>query len=157
RHLRRRGGGAAVRPRRPRREPPARRGSVAGARAPGRRAGSCRRARPGCDASSVRSRVACRTTMRALIKSKPEPGLSLEDVPKPEIGINDVLIRVKQTGICGTDLHIFDWDDWAKETVPVPLVIGHEFVGEVAAFGSNVTDFEVGDLVSGEGHVVCGR
>jgi threonine 3-dehydrogenase len=95
--------------------------------------------------------------MRALVKAKPEPGLWLEDVPEPELGINDVLIRVRKTGICGTDLHIYDWNAWAEETIPVPMVIGHEFVGEVVAFGSNVSDFVEGDLVSGEGHVVCGR
>ena len=95
--------------------------------------------------------------MRALVKSAAEPGLWLEDVPVPAIGINDVLIRVRKTGICGTDLHIWSWDAWAQATIPVPLVIGHEFVGEVVEFGSNVTDFKVGDLVSGEGHVVCGR
>ncbi len=95
--------------------------------------------------------------MRALVKARPEPGLWLEDVPEPEIGINDVLIRVRKTGICGTDLHIHSWDAWAQRTVPTPLVIGHEFVGEIVETGSNVTDFEPGDLVSGEGHVVCGR
>lgn len=95
--------------------------------------------------------------MRALVKEKPEPGLVMTDVPEPEIGINDVLIRVDRTGICGTDLHILDWNAWAQETVPIPLVIGHEFVGEIVEIGSNVSDFEPGDLVSGEGHVVCGR
>ena len=95
--------------------------------------------------------------MRALVKAERAPGLWLEDVPVPEIGINDVLIRVRKTGICGTDLHIWSWNDWAQATIPVPMVIGHEFVGEVVEFGSNVTDFKVGDLVSGEGHVVCGR
>ena len=95
--------------------------------------------------------------MRALVKSRREPGLALEKVPEPEIGINDVLIRVRKTGICGTDLHIYDWDAWAQKTIPVPMVVGHEFVGEVVSFGSNVSDFDVGDLVSGEGHVVCGR
>jgi len=95
--------------------------------------------------------------MKALVKSRSERGLWLEDVPEPEIGINDVKIRVLLTGICGTDLHIYEWDDWAKSTIPVPLVIGHEFVGEIAAVGSNVADFRVGELVSGEGHVVCGR
>jgi threonine 3-dehydrogenase len=94
-------------------------------------------------------------TMRALVKA--EEGLWLEEVPEPEVGVNDVLIRVRKTGICGTDLHIYAWDAWARETVPVPMVVGHEFVGEVAAVGSNVTDFQVGALVSGEGHVVCGR
>ncbi len=95
--------------------------------------------------------------MRALIKAKAAEGLWLEDAPEPEVGINDVLIRVRKTGICGTDLHIYAWDAWAQETIPVPMVVGHEFVGEVVSFGSNVSDFRVGDLVSGEGHVVCGR
>jgi threonine 3-dehydrogenase len=95
--------------------------------------------------------------MRALVKARAEEGLWLEDVPEPEFGINDVLIRVRKTGICGTDLHIYGWDAWAQETIPVPMVVGHEFAGEVAAVGSNVSDFQVGDLVSGEGHVVCGR
>ncbi|ACO33487.1 MULTISPECIES: L-threonine 3-dehydrogenase [Acidobacterium] len=95
--------------------------------------------------------------MRALVKSRAERGLWLEDVPVPEIGINDVLIRVHRTGICGTDVHIYNWDEWAQQTIPVPMAIGHEFVGEIAAIGSNVNDFKVGDLVSGEGHVVCGR
>ncbi len=95
--------------------------------------------------------------MRALVKAEAAEGLRLEDVPEPEIGINDVLIRVHKTGICGTDLHIYEWDEWAAKTIPVPMVVGHEFVGEVVAFGSNVSDFTVGDLVSGEGHVVCGR
>jgi threonine 3-dehydrogenase len=95
--------------------------------------------------------------MRALVKAKAAEGLWLEDVPDPEIGVNDVLIRVRKTGICGTDLHIYGWDAWAQKTIPVPMVVGHEFVGEVAAVGSNVSDFQIGDLVSGEGHVVCGR
>jgi len=95
--------------------------------------------------------------MKALVKTRAEHGLWVEDVPKPTIGINDVLIRVQLTGICGTDLHIFEWDDWAKNTIHVPLVIGHEFVGEISEVGSNVTDFEPGMIVSGEGHVVCGR
>ena len=95
--------------------------------------------------------------MKALVKRKAEPGLWLEDVPAPEIGINDVLIKVDRTGICGTDLHIYKWDDWAKKTIPVPMVVGHEFVGEIVAVGSNVADFHPGDVVSGEGHVVCGR
>jgi len=93
----------------------------------------------------------------ALVKAEAAEGLRLEDVPEPEVGINDVLIRVHKTGICGTDLHIFEWDEWAARTIPVPMVVGHEFVGEVVSFGSNVSDFAVGDLVSGEGHVVCGR
>ena len=95
--------------------------------------------------------------MKALVKSKPAPGLWLEDVPEPTIGINDLLIRVLRTGICGTDLHIYDWDAWAQRSVPTPLVIGHEFVGEVVEIGSNVNDFRPGDIVSGEGHLVCGR
>jgi threonine 3-dehydrogenase len=95
--------------------------------------------------------------MKALVKSKAEPGLWLQDVPEPEYGINDVLIRVHRTGICGTDVHIWKWDDWARKTIPVPMVVGHEFVGEIVAVGSNVHDFHVGALVSGEGHVVCGR
>ncbi|HJY05011.1 MAG TPA: alcohol dehydrogenase catalytic domain-containing protein, partial [Bryobacteraceae bacterium] len=95
--------------------------------------------------------------MKALVKSSAERGLWLEDVAKPQIGINDVLIRVLLTGICGTDLHIYEWDDWARGAIPVPLVIGHEFVGEIVAVGSNVIDFHAGEIVSGEGHVVCGR
>ena len=95
--------------------------------------------------------------MKALVKSKAEPGLWLEDVPMPVPGTNDVLIRVDRTGICGTDLHIYKWDAWAQRTIPVPMVVGHEFVGEVVEVGPNVTDFFPGDLVSAEGHVVCGR
>ena len=95
--------------------------------------------------------------MKALVKQKSEPGLWLADVPIPEIGINDVLIRVNRTGICGTDLHIYNWDSWAQKTIPVPMVVGHEFVGEIVEVGSNVVDFSPGDVVSGEGHVVCGR
>ncbi|MGH9451792.1 MAG: L-threonine 3-dehydrogenase [Terriglobia bacterium] len=95
--------------------------------------------------------------MKALVKSKREPGLWMEDVGAPQLGINDVLIRVRRAGICGTDLHIYGWDEWAQKTIPVPLVIGHEFVGEIVAVGSNVADFYPGDIVSGEGHVVCGR
>src|SRR5688572_7919713 len=95
--------------------------------------------------------------MRALVKAHAEPGLWLQDVPEPEIGINDVLIRVDRTGICGTDLHISNWDAWAQKTVPVGLVIGHEFAGDVVAVGDNVTGFKPGDHVSGEGHLVCGR
>ncbi len=95
--------------------------------------------------------------MKALVKSHAEPGLWLADVPQPTVGINDVLIRVSHTGICGTDLHIYDWDDWARVTIPVPMAIGHEFVGEIVEVGSNVNDFRPGEVVSGEGHVVCGR
>ena len=95
--------------------------------------------------------------MKALVKAKAEPGLELQEVPEPEIGINDVLIEVDRTGICGTDLHIYNWDAWAQSAVPTPLVIGHEFVGRVVEIGANVSDCEVGDIVSGEGHLVCGR
>ncbi len=95
--------------------------------------------------------------MKALAKTKPEPGLQLVEVPEPTIGINDVFIRVNRTGICGTDLHIYKWDAWAQKTIPVPMVVGHEFVGEIVSVGANVNDFRAGDVVSGEGHVVCGR
>ena len=96
--------------------------------------------------------------MKALVKRKSERGLWMEDdVPVPEIGINDVLIKVHRTGICGTDLHIYKWDDWARKTIPVPMVVGHEFVGEVVEVGANVSDIFEGEIVSGEGHVVCGR
>jgi threonine 3-dehydrogenase len=95
--------------------------------------------------------------MKALVKAHAEPGLWLQDIPEPTIGINDVLIHVLKTGICGTDLHIYNWDAWAQKTIPVPMAVGHEFVGKVVEVGSNVTDFFPGDLVSGEGHVVCGR
>jgi threonine 3-dehydrogenase len=95
--------------------------------------------------------------MLALVKPAPGPGLDLAEVPMPDVGINDVLVRVHRTGICGTDLHIDAWDAWAAKNILPPLVVGHEFVGEIAAIGSNVNDFTIGDLVSGEGHVVCGR
>ena len=95
--------------------------------------------------------------MKALVKQNRERGLTLKDVPEPEIGINDVLIKVDRTGICGTDVHIYKWDAWAEATIPVPMVVGHEFVGEIVEIGSNVSDFKTGDIVSGEGHVVCGR
>jgi len=95
--------------------------------------------------------------MKALVKSRRESGLWLEEVPVPRLGINDVLIRVLRTGICGTDVHIYKWDEWAQHTIPVPMVIGHEFVGKVVEVGSNVADFYPGEIVSGEGHVVCGR
>ena len=91
------------------------------------------------------------------MKSKREPGLWLEEVPRPTIGISDVLIKVLRTGICGTDVHIYKWNEWAQATIPVPMAIGHEFVGEIVEIGSNVSDFHVGEIVSGEGHVVCGR
>ena len=95
--------------------------------------------------------------MKALVKSKPEPGIWLEEVPIPEVGIDDVLIRIHKTAICGTDVHIYNWNEWAQRTIPVPLQVGHEFVGTVEKIGSNVHDFKPGDLVSGEGHLVCGR
>jgi len=95
--------------------------------------------------------------VKALVKSKAAPGLWLEDVPKPEPGINDVLIRVLRTAICGTDVHIYKWDAWAQKTIPVPMVVGHEFVGEIVEVGENVEDFHPGQIVSGEGHIVCGR
>ena len=95
--------------------------------------------------------------MKALVKSRRERGLWLEEIPEPAIGINDVLIRVQKTGICGTDVHIYQWDEWAQKTIPVPMAIGHEFVGEIVEVGSNVNDFHPGDIVSGEGHVTCGR
>ena len=94
--------------------------------------------------------------MKALVKREAAVGLWLEDIPEPTIGINDVLIRIKKTGICGTDVHIYKWDAWAQKTIPVPMAVGHEFVGEVVEVGSNVTDFHPGEIVSGEGHVVCG-
>jgi threonine 3-dehydrogenase len=96
-------------------------------------------------------------TMQALVKKKSEKGLWLDEVPVPQIGINDVLIQVLRTGICGTDLHIYKWDAWAQKTIPVPMVVGHEFVGRIVEVGSNVRDFHAGDIVSGEGHVVCGH
>ena len=95
--------------------------------------------------------------MKALVKAKPEPGVWLEDVPEPDVGINDVLIRIHKTAICGTDIHIYDWNAWAQKTIPVPMHFGHEFVGKVVETGRNVHDFKPGDIVSGEGHLVCGR
>lgn len=95
--------------------------------------------------------------MKALVKKHAEPGLWLEEVPIPQMGINDVLIRILKTSICGTDIHIYNWDRWAQETIPVPMPIGHEYVGVVESVGSNVHDFRPGDLVSGEGHIVCGH
>jgi threonine 3-dehydrogenase len=95
--------------------------------------------------------------MKALVKKNTAVGLWLDDVPMPTIGINDVLIKVLRTGICGTDLHIYKWDAWAQKTIPVPMVVGHEFVGQIVEVGSNVKDFHPGEIVSGEGHVVCGR
>lgn len=95
--------------------------------------------------------------MKALVKKYSKPGIWLEDVPEPEVGMHDVLIKVKKTAICGTDIHIYNWDEWSQKTIPVPMVTGHEFVGEVAAIGSDVHDVKIGDLVSAEGHVVCGK
>ena len=95
--------------------------------------------------------------MKALVKKEAKPGLWLEEVPEPSPGINDVLIRVDRTGICGTDLHIYNWDAWSQKTIVTPMTIGHEFVGRVVSVGGNVADFKPGDIVSGEGHVVCGR
>jgi threonine 3-dehydrogenase len=96
-------------------------------------------------------------TMKALVKKHSRAGLWMDEVPVPEMGINDVLIKIDKSSICGTDVHIWNWDEWAQKTIPVPMVIGHEFVGTVADMGSNVTDLKVGDVVSGEGHIVCGR
>ena len=95
--------------------------------------------------------------MKALVKKYAQPGLWLQDMPEPEMGINDVLIKIHKTAICGTDVHIWNWDAWSQKTIPVPMTIGHEFVGTVAAMGSNVHDVKIGDVVSGEGHIVCGR
>ncbi|MCP4375320.1 MAG: L-threonine 3-dehydrogenase [bacterium] len=95
--------------------------------------------------------------MKALVKARPAEGLWLEDVPVPEVGLNDVLIKILRTSICGTDVHIWNWDEWAAKTIPVPMHVGHEFVGVVEKFGDNVHDYKPGDLVSGEGHLVCGR
>lgn len=95
--------------------------------------------------------------MKALVKKKAERGLWLDEVPVPEIAINEVLIKVLRTGICGTDLHIYKWDAWAQRTIPVPMVVGHEFVGQIVEVGAMVKDFHPGDIVSGEGHVVCGH
>ena len=95
--------------------------------------------------------------MKALVKAKPEKGLWLQDIEEPQIGINDCLIRVDRTGICGTDLHIYEWNEWAQKTIPLSMTVGHEFVGEIVEIGSNVADFKPGDIVGAEGHVVCGR
>jgi len=96
-------------------------------------------------------------TMKALVKDAPEPGLVLQDVPVPEIAYNEVLIKILKTAICGTDVHIYNWDKWSQQTIPVPMHVGHEFVGTIEKIGSHVTDFTPGDLVSGEGHLVCGH
>ncbi len=95
-------------------------------------------------------------TMKALVKRHNKPGLWMEEAPVPTIGINDVLIKIHKSAICGTDLHIYNWDEWAQKTIPYPMIVGHEYVGRIAAIGSNVKGFEIGELVSGEGHIVCG-
>lgn len=95
--------------------------------------------------------------MRALVKSKREPGLWMEELPVPELGHNDVLIRIKKTAICGTDVHIWNWDAWAQKTIPVPMAVGHEYVGVIEAVGCEVRGYNIGDRVSGEGHIVCGH
>jgi len=95
--------------------------------------------------------------VRALVKAKAEPGIWMQDVPVPEIGPNDVLIKVRKASICGTDIHIWNWDAWSQKTIKVPMVIGHEFMGEIASLGDEVTGFQVGDRVSGEGHITCGH
>ncbi len=94
--------------------------------------------------------------MRSLVKAKREPGIWMQDVPVPEYGVNDVLIKIHKTAICGTDIHIYSWDDWAEATIPVPMTIGHEFYGEIVEIGSEVKGFEKGQRVSGEGHITCG-
>jgi threonine 3-dehydrogenase len=96
-------------------------------------------------------------TMKALVKAKPEKGIWMEQVPVPEPGVNDVLIKIRKTAICGTDVHIYRWDEWAQKTIKTPMTIGHEYVGEVAGFGSGVTGFKIGDRVTGEGHIACGQ
>lgn len=96
-------------------------------------------------------------TMLALVKENQAPGLTMKEVPLPEVGVNDVLIRIKKTSICGTDLHIYNWDEWAAAHLNPPLTIGHEFVGEIAGLGANVRGFKLGERVSGEGHIVCGH
>ena len=95
--------------------------------------------------------------MKALVKKHAKEGIWLEEVPVPEYGGNDVLIKIHKTAICGTDIHIYNWDKWAQKTIPVPMTVGHEFAGEIVAVGKNVTSYEIGDIVSGEGHIVCGH
>src|SRR5436190_192753 len=95
--------------------------------------------------------------MKALVKTKPEPGLTLMDVPMPAVGVNDVLIKIKKTSLCGTDMHIYNWDEWAQQNVKTPLILGHEFLGEVVELGSEVKKyFPIGARVSGENHIACG-
>jgi threonine 3-dehydrogenase len=95
--------------------------------------------------------------MKALVKAKAEEGIWLQDMPEPECGNNDVIVKIHKTAICGTDIHIYNWDEWAQKTIPVPMITGHEYAGEIAEVGQNVTDLSVGDIVSGEGHITCGR
>ncbi|MDE9517131.1 L-threonine 3-dehydrogenase [Xenorhabdus bovienii] len=95
--------------------------------------------------------------MKSLSKLKPEEGIWMADVPTPELGHNDVMIKIRKTAICGTDVHIYNWDDWSQKTIPVPMVVGHEYVGEVVAIGQEVKGFNIGDRVSGEGHITCGH
>ena len=94
--------------------------------------------------------------MKALAKLKAEPGIWMTEVPKPELGHNDILIKIRKTAICGTDIHIYNWDQWSQNTIPIPMVVGHEYVGEVVALGQEVRGFSIGDRVSGEGHITCG-
>ena len=95
--------------------------------------------------------------MKALVKTKAELGIWLQDMPEPECGNNDVIVKIHKTAICGTDIHIYNWDEWAQKTIPVPMITGHEYAGEIVEVGQNVTDLSVGDIVSGEGHITCGR
>jgi|TARA_B110000003_G_scaffold271651_1_gene306166 threonine 3-dehydrogenase len=95
--------------------------------------------------------------MKALVKRHAKEGIWLEDMPEPKIGNNDVLVKVKKTAICGTDIHIYNWDEWAQKIIPIPMITGHEYAGEIVELGSNVTDLKIGDIVSGEGHITCGR
>ena len=95
--------------------------------------------------------------MKALVKKYAKEGIWLEDMPEPEVGNNDVLVKIKKTAICGTDIHIYNWDEWAQKTIPVPMITGHEYAGEIIELGSNITDLKIGDIVSGEGHITCGR
>ncbi|MCK4704633.1 MAG: alcohol dehydrogenase catalytic domain-containing protein, partial [Gammaproteobacteria bacterium] len=95
--------------------------------------------------------------MKALVKKEAKEGLWLDEVPVPTIGNNDVLVKIQKTAICGTDVHIYNWDEWAQKTIPVPMTIGHEFAGVIVEMGANVTELNIGDVVSGEGHIVCER
>ncbi|MFZ8987783.1 MAG: L-threonine 3-dehydrogenase [Methylophilaceae bacterium] len=95
--------------------------------------------------------------MKALVKTKAEQGIWLQDMPEPECGNNDVIVKIHKTAICGTDIHIYNWDEWAQKTIPVPMITGHEYAGEIVEVGQNVNDLSVGDIVSGEGHITCGR